>query len=553
MLRDYQLEAVQKITDDWRNHAGVLLVMATGGGKTQVFCELLDRLVTNGRRGLVLVHRRELVEQARDRLLAFWPRWAFRTGMVMANDNQVGHPMVFATVQTLASERRLAQLLAHGPIDYLITDEAHHATAGTYQKVYTALGEANPGLRHLGVTATPKRADGAGLRAVFEKTSAVYDIRFLVRRKYLVPPRWLAIQTGISLAEVATRRGDDGERDYSAKQLADVYETSNCFELVVRTHQQYAAERQAVAFTTTVAGAMDLAEHFNAAGIAAAHASATTPPDERRRILDAFRAGRTRVLCNVGLYTEGLDVPEVSCIHQVRPTQSDALYIQMVGRALRLFPGKTDALILDYAPLEAREIVMLGDVLGTPARKEAVVADRQEEGDVLGGFTFDGEEFHWLEGSPAEIVTRQLNYLDASPWRWHLEDGWLTLGLGKGHDGINRIAVISRPNEQSLCTLIGLWKRDDERAWHSTPADAPGYQGDFDAMKDKAEAWAEKYATVTLTAKGRSWNAAPPTDTQTSFARRLGIHVNGQTKGELSNQITHALARQTLRSTGLWA
>lgn len=549
MLRDYQVEAVQRITQDWLQHRAVLLVMATGGGKTQVFCELLDRHVTEGKRGLVLVHRRELVEQARDRLLAFWGRWAFRTGIVMAGDNQVGQPIVFATVQTLASERRLAQLLAHGPIDYLVTDEAHHATASTYRKVYEALGVANPALRHLGVTATPKRADGAGLRTIFEKTSAIYDIRFLVRSRYLVPPRWLAIQTGISLAEVATRRDGDGERDYNQKQLADVYETANCFELVVHTHQQYAAERQAVAFTTTVDGARGLAETFNAAGIAASFASADTPADERRRILDAFRAGRTRVLCNVGLYTEGLDVPEVSCIHQVRPTQSDALYIQMVGRALRLFPGKTDALILDYAPLEAREIVMLGDVLGSTARREAVVADKQEPGDVLGGFTFDGESFNWLQGSPADIITRQLNYLDASPWRWHLEDGWLTLGLGKGTDGIHRIAGISQPDADGRCRLFGLWKRDDDRYWRATDP----YDGDFDMLKDKAEAWAEKYATVTLTAKGRSWNGAPPSEGQMSFARRLGIKVNGQTRGQLANQITHALARQTLRSNGAWA
>lgn len=547
MLRPYQIEAVENISADWRSHRAVLLVMATGGGKTQVFCELLDRHVTDGKRGLVLVHRRELVEQARDRLLAFWERWAFHTGIVMADTNQVSHPLVFATVQTMASERRVAQVLEHGPIDYLITDEAHHATASTYGKVYQALSAANPELRHLGVTATPKRADGAGLRAIFEKTSAVYDIRFLVRSHYLVPPRWLAIQTGISLAGVDSRRDADGERDYNQRQLANVYETKNCHELVVRTHQLYAAERSAVAFTTTVEGAQDLAGEFNAAGIPAACASAETPPDERRRILDAFRAGRTRVLCNVGLYTEGLDVPEVSCIHQVRPTQSDGLYIQMVGRALRLFPGKTDALILDYAPLEAREIVMLGDVLGAPARKDVIISAKEEPGDVLGGFTFDGDDFHWLDGSPAEIITRQLDYLDASPWRWHLEDGWLTLGLGQGHDGIHRTAVISQPDADGECHLYAMWKHDADRTWQMREARV----GEFDTIREIAEGWAEKYATTVLSGKGRSWNAAPPSDGQVRFATRLGIPVNGQTKGELANQITHALARQTLRVNGV--
>lgn len=541
-LRPYQIEAADAVTADWREHQAVLLVMATGGGKTQVFCEILDRHVTREKRGLVLVHRRELVEQARDRLIDYWPDWRGRAGIVMADDNAAACQMIFATVQTLAVERRMAGVLQHGPIEYVVTDEAHHSTAATYGKVYEQIAAACPEWRHLGVTATPKRADRAGLAAVFQKTSAIFDIRFLVRERFLVPPRWLAIQTGISLAGVGARRDDSGERDYNQRQLADVYETRNCFDLVVATHQKFAADRQAVAFTTTVVGARDLASAFLDAGIPAAAASAETPKDERREILDAFRAGRTRVLCNVGLYTEGLDVPEVSCIHQVRPTQSDSLYIQMVGRALRIFPGKTDALILDYAPLEAREIVMLGDVLGAPARKDVIVSNKEERGDVLGGFTFDGD-FHWLDGSPAEIVSRQLNYLDASPWRWHLEDGWLTLGLGKAPNGIERIAVISQPDADSQCVLYAMW-RHERGQWQMREFKT----GDFDSLKDQAEVWAEKYASPVLTGKGRSWNAAPPSEGQMRFAQRLGITVNGQDRGELANQITHKLAQQTLRS-----
>lgn len=540
-LRPYQLEAVQNVTNDWQEHLAVLLVMATGGGKTQVFCELLDRHVTAGRRGLVLVHRRELVEQARDRLLEFWPAWAGRAGVVMAEQDQGATPMVFATVQTLASERRLAALLVHGPIDYLITDEAHHATADTYRQVYAALADANPLMRHLGVTATPKRADGDGLVGVFQRISGVYDIKFLVRNRYLVPPRWLAIQTGISLADVGSRRDDDGVRDYNQRQLANVYETKNCFDLVVATHQQYAVDRQAVAFTTTVDGAKSLAAAFNAAGIVAEAASAKTDKVQRRLILDAFRAGRIRVLCNVGLYTEGLDVPEVSCIHQVRPTQSDGLYIQMIGRALRLFPGKADALILDYAPKEAREIVMLGDVLGAPVRKEVLVSEADEPGEILGGFTFDGD-FRYLEGNAAEIVSRQLNYLDESPWHWHLEDGLLTLGLGKGTDDRHRTLAISEPDAEGRVTLFGLWRQDIDRDWQCRPLKT----GEFDDIQAMAEELAGKYASPTLSGKARAWQAAPPKDTQLSFARRLGIPVQGQNRGELSGQITHVLARRAL-------
>ena len=547
-LRPYQIEAVESVQAAWKTDPGVLLVMATGLGKTQVFCEVLDREVGAGR-GLVLVHRKELVEQARDRLHAFWPHWQGRTGIVMAERDECALPVTFATVQTLASERRLARLLAAGPIDVLVTDEAHHAAAASYQAVYDALGAAQPGMRHLGVTATPKRADGAGLRGVYTAVAGSYDIRFGVKSKFLVPPRWLAIQTGISLAGIATRYAD-GEKDYSAKQLANVYETANCFDLVVASHKQYAAGRQAVAFTVTVEGARQLAEAFRAAGITAQAASAETDKATRRQILDDFRAKRVQVLCNVGLYTEGLDVPEVACIHQVRPTQSDGLYIQMVGRALRPFPGKDDALILDYAPVEAREIVMLGDVLGTAARKDVYIQATAEPGMVQGGFTFDGE-FKWLSGSPMELISRQLDYLNLSPWRWHrAEDGWLTLGLGRGGDEIERILTMSRPDGDGAVTLFALWKRGGEYTWQHRSLG----RGDLDTIQQQAEGLAEKHATQVLSGKGKAWNAAPPTDGQLKFARRLGIaKAATMNRGDLANQINHALAMQALRSHGVTA
>lgn len=546
-LRPYQSEAIPSVQADWKTNTDVLGVMATGLGKTQVFCELIDQVCRGtGKRALVLVHRKELVEQARDRLLAFWPHWQGLglTGLVMAELDEAQAQVVFATVQTLAIPRRMERLLDRGYFDLLITDEAHHASAASYQAVYKALRQANPDLRHLGVTATPLRADGQGLVTTFQKTSFSYDIKWGVQHGYLVPPRWLAIQTGISLADVASRRDSDGERDFNAKQLANVFETANCFELVVKTHQEYAATRQAVAFTTTVEGAHNLAETFRAAGISAQAADATTDKHERRRILDDFRAGQTRVLCNVGLYTEGLDVPEVSCIHQVRPTQSDGLYIQMIGRALRLFANKPDALILDYAPKEARNIVMLGDVLGSPVRKDAYLEDKQEPGDVLGGFTFDQLGFKWLQGNPAEIITRQLDYLDLSDFHWHrAADGWLTIGLGRDSKRTDRTLAISPADKETgLMTLYGIAQKEGE-----TRQAYKILEGDFDTLSAKAEDINARYADPVLARKGRNWQKQPASEDQLKFARKLHLKLTGdESKGQVAQLITHALALQAV-------
>lgn len=327
-LRPYQQQIIDAVKADWQKYTDVLVTAATGSGKTLVFLQLLiDMLTDNAKRALILSHRQELIHQPVERIEQHWPEWTWHTGIVMADNDDCSKRITVATVQTLSSEKRLRQLLAYGPIDYLITDETHHATADSYVKVYDMLKDVNPEMRHLGVTATPIRSDGAGLVQVFQKESAHFGIRELVKMGYLAPPRWLAIQTGISLKGVTSHNGD-----YSAKRLADVFDTSNCFDLVVESHRKYADGRQCLAFTASVAGAYNLAEKFNESGIVAAAADATTAKSERHEILRDFRNGKIQVLCNMGLFTEGLDVPQVSCIHQVRPTKSDALYTQCLDR-----------------------------------------------------------------------------------------------------------------------------------------------------------------------------------------------------------------------------
>lgn len=538
-LRTYQDQAVETIRQDWQTYTDVLAVMATGLGKTAVLLSVLHRDLGPGDRGLILAHRKELIEQPRDRMLDYYPDWQGRIGIVMADQDECDRQITVATVQTLASEKRLQRLLGNGVITHLVIDEAHHATSDTYVQIWRTLRDYNPKLKHLGVTATPLRSDGAGLRAVYQHVSYKMGIKEGVQQGWLVPPRWLAIQTGISLAGVPKNGGD-----YTQRKLADVYDTANCHTLVVESHQKYASGRQALAFTASVDGAYDLAAAFNAAGITAAAADANTPKPERANILRAFRNGEIAVLCNRFLYTEGLDVPEVSCIHMVAPTLSDLCYTQKLGRALRPVPGKTDALILDYAPLEARNIVMAGDVLGVEARKDAYIKDDPQEGAVLGGFTFDGK-VKWLKGDPMEIVSRQLDYLDLSPWVWDRDkSGWLILPLGAAEDGIDRTLAMS-PVADSM-TLYLIAKRDDER--YPTPYEIK--TGSFEELSAWADEYAERRGQAILAAKARQWRKAPPTDKQIAYAQRLRVFEPGMSRGQVAAAITRAIAMRTLKSAG---
>lgn len=540
-LRDYQIAAIAAVKAEWaKGITDTLVVMATGLGKTELGCGLMDELrhAQSAARFLWLAHRKELVEQPRDRLIARFPNWKDKAGIVMAEQNDIHAQAIFATVQTLASQDRRAELLAAGPIDYLIYDESHHMPADTNAEIIGALRDFNPALKHLGITATPMRADGRGMRTGYQSVAYKMGIKEGVKLGWLVPPRWLAIQTGISLAGIPSHDGD-----YTRARLADVFDTENCFDLVVKSHQDYATGRRALAFTNSVAGAHLLAERFNTAGITAAAADANTPKDERARLLRAFRNGEISVLCNMGLYTEGLDVPEVSCIHNVRPTKSDGLYTQMIGRALRIVPGKDDALILDYAPQEARNIVMAGDILGVAAKKEVYVKADAEPGEVIGGFTFDGN-VKWLSGDPMELISRSLDYLNASPWVWDRDtSGWLILPLGKANDGIDRTLAMSPVADSMTCYLIAKNEDEGERYARAYAAQT----GTLEHLMAWADDYAETRGQPILAQKAKAWRKQPPSDPQIKFARNLGVYKAGMSKGDTAAAITRALTMRALK------
>ena len=551
-LRPYQTDAVTAVQRDWQDHTDVLGVAATGAGKTQIALTVLtDALNAPNTRGLMISHRTELVDQPLDRIRDFRPDWLMagaldrpRVGVVQAERDDVDRQLTFATVQSLRG-RRLERLLAHGPITHLVIDESHHATAETYLTLVEELKSANPELRHLGVTATPLRADGNGLARVYQKDSFKITIADLVKLGYLVQPRWLGISTGLSLTGVHTRNGD-----FAQGELATVYDTPAGRRIIVAAYQQYAAGRRGIAFTASVAGAHDLAADFRTAGVDAEAIDATTPKDRRRQLLADFRAGRLTLLCNVDVLTEGFDAPGASCVLMCRPTRSDGRYIQAMGRGLRPAMGMAqpgeDCLILDFLPEETRNIVMAGDVLGLPkATTRAVLTEERdaEPGAVQAGFTFDGETFD-SNGTPLEIIGRELNYLEQSPYIWHRRDGLMTLGLGPGADAIERMLAIKDGQ------LWGIWRpvrRDDAPPviWQARPIRCDDPYG-------KGQELAEKHASGVLAAKGRAWQSAPASVPQLEFLRRLArgaikrAELEQLSKGQVAQLITHFQVAQAI-------
>jgi superfamily II DNA or RNA helicase len=515
-LRAYQTEAVSAVQSAWRNgNLDTLLVAATGAGKTQMFLSILmSELSANPEaRALVIAHRQELIDQPIERIQQMDSEWLNvpgslrpRVGIMMGDRNDYDRQLTIATVQTLANKKRRDMLLGAGKITHLVIDECHHATAPTYMSLYAELKAANPELKHLGVTATPMRADGDGLSKVYKHVSSKITIATLVKAGYLVQPRWLGISTGISIDGVHSRAGD-----YVQSELAAKFDTPEGRAIILEAYQQYGSGRRAIAFTASVVGAHQLAAAFNGAGISAIAVDGTTPKDERKTIMAAFRRGEYTILANCQVATEGFDAPGTSCILMCRPTRSDSLYIQCMGRGLRPAMGVAsegeDCLILDFLPKGTRDIVMAGDVLGLPKEvTRAVKNEDKEPGEVQAGFTFDGDTFN-SSGTPMEIIARELLYLEHSPFTWFRRDGLLTLGLGKSSDGVDRILAISGDQ------LIGLWRRDGQY----------DYQCKAIACDDpysKAQELAERNANI-LNKKDMAWHYQTATEGQTKYLKRL--------------------------------
>ena len=279
-LRPYQIEARDAVLADWQEHQAVLGVASTGTGKTEIFLGVLDELIRRQEmsRALILVHRIDLAEQPRDRAAANWPRLP-RIGIVQAEQNECAERIVAAMVQTLQSPGRLEQIIAAGSISHLVIDETHHVNARIYLEVIRKLQTVNPDLRILGVTATPRRTDGDGLRRVFSKNSFRLTIKDAIRLKALCPFTALAVELPpVTVRETASEDGWDQE------QMGNALDYDNVRAIVYQTWKEQAADRQTMIFTAGVAQAHHLAEYFRDQGVRAEAVDGTTPKEQRARI-----------------------------------------------------------------------------------------------------------------------------------------------------------------------------------------------------------------------------------------------------------------------------
>ena len=368
-LREYQQEALRNLQVMRENKESIaLLYQATGTGKT--ITAVMDAKSVGGRT-LFVAHTMELVNQVYQTFQALWK--GASVGKFADSVKELDKDIVCGSIQSIALN---LDMFKEDEFDYMIIDEAHHATADTYQKV---LAYFKPKFL-LGLTATPERADDTNILEIFKNTAHKLDIRTAVEIGALVDVRCIRIHTNIDMTQVRFNSVQYNVRDLDVKICVTERNA-----LIVKTWLDYVKDKRTVVFCASVKHAEQIAAIFKEKGVSAEAVSGSMKTSERNELLAKFAMGELKVLCACDLLNEGWDCPETEVLFMARPTMSKVLYTQQLGRGMRLSEGKEYLMVFDFvdnagqynAPYSLHRLFRLKDyragglVLGKKGEREA--------------------------------------------------------------------------------------------------------------------------------------------------------------------------------------
>ena len=563
-LRDYQIEDLAKLNAQRKLTRRNAVVEPTGMGKTVMMShDIKERMNpeapkrnTIGGKEIILVHRDELARQTLDKLRRIGLE---NVGLVMAESDERDADVIVASVQTLSRDRRLSRFEPWS-VGHITTDEAHHAAADSYLRIYNYFGGLKEnGIPMTGWTATLSRSDGKALGLVWETIAAHRDILYGIENGYLRDPYGIAVTVdGLDLASVARSRGD-----YQDASLGEAMELAGAGPLIAEAYLEHAKHddapdimfrghlsngkyRQAIIFGPSIRFAEYMTAEMNAHGIPTALVIGSTPRDERKRIYSAINTGELHCISSVGVLTEGFDLPPISCAIMARPTLSPGLYTQMAGRVLRpdLRPGKhriDTALILDA----------VGNAYN---HKLATLA-------VLTGAKVKPKDGETLAEAVFREAEEQREAKERKPASERMADAY----------GWEKVDLFHRSHSAWLQTKRGVWfVPAGDRTWFLWPdgTDDLGIElykvGTYKGYSSKggqwthqqlpldmAMSWAEQEANEydpSVSRREAPWRRKkqPPSDAQKNVAQMYRIDPEGMTRSELSDAISVAVASRIL-------
>lgn len=337
-LREYQEIDITNIESAWQDYRSVIYQLPTGGGKSVV----VSKIVSDYKKEniLILAHKRRLLTQLKGHL----SKVNIKAGLMYASvAENTDSNIVIASIRTVVKDARLEILLQRN-WDRVIIDEARHSRTGSYDKVLDALLEAHPNYRLLGVDATPYRKDKKRLDKHFQyMVCSTENTASLIAKGYLSSYRTYVAPIGEIEEEVS-----EVANDYQQQQLSQYMRKDTYLNYVVDTYKQYGEDRQAIVFAVDIDHSRALKEKFLQKGESSVECIDSSMGQETiDAIVANYEDGRIKILINVEMLTEGVDLPDTGCVVGARPTKSLTLYLQMVGRGTRLKSDGSDLIVID--------------------------------------------------------------------------------------------------------------------------------------------------------------------------------------------------------------
>jgi len=542
LLRPRQRLFVERSVRALGEHHNTLGVAPTGAGKTIMLSAVTGEMIGDSRaKACVLAHRDELTDQNRTKFARVNP--VLTTSVVDAGGKSWQGQVTFAMVPTLA---RAANLDGMPALDLLVIDEAHHAAADSYRRIIDRALSRNPQCRIFGVTATPNRGDGKGLRPVFSNVADQIRIGELIASGHLVRPRTFVVNVGVQDALAGVRKTAD---DFDMTQVDAIMNRAPVTEAVVAHWREKAGNRQTVVFCSTVDHARNVTAAFNDTGIPAVMVIGDMGEAERRAALAAYGRGEARVVVNVAVLTEGWDHPPTSCVVLLRPSSYKSTMIQMVGRGLRTIcpdehPGlvKTDCVVLDFgtSTLLHGSLEQDVDLDGHEGCGEAPSKDCPECGASvpLGVSECPICGYVWQRGSEVipinDFAMTEVDLLQRSSFRWCDLFGDDAALVASGFNAWGGIFFLD-----GLWSAIGGLHRQQPRLLAV---------GERTICLAAADDWLNEHETDESAHKSKRWLGQPPTDKQLALLPAECRQDFGLTRYQASALLAFRFNRQAIRA-----
>ena len=338
-LRPHQIDAIQAIKKTFKASDRQYIEMPTGSGKTITF---LAYAKVNHESILIIVPSKELLNQVYQTALKLYNKEE-----ISRKGNRFDEPVSNVHICIINSIRGdYFEELIMCDFDLIIIDEAHHSQSNSYKRFINQFAETADDtdcfVKILGVTATPDRLDGKLLNEILHICSYRIKIEELIIKGFLSDIEGFSIKTNIDLSHVHDHNGD-----FSLRQLYTELCIDSRNKLIIDCYKDHMQDRKVLIFCINIAHSKIICKLLNESGILAKHIDGTMDGPQREAVLSAFRDGEISVLCNCQLLTEGFDEPSIDGIILSRPTRSNSLFLQMIGRGLRIFPNKQNCKIID--------------------------------------------------------------------------------------------------------------------------------------------------------------------------------------------------------------